>query len=76
MYGTSLKKRRLFVCGRSGGEPQIHEFDLVSEDRKIVGEIKSGKCSTTNCSLALVDCFYLSRLKARVRLMIFTDKEL
>jgi hypothetical protein len=76
MYGTRFRRGKLIVGDRSRGEPQIHEFDLISENRIIIGEIKSGRCSTTNFSLALVDCFYLSRVKAKVKLMVFTDKEL
>jgi len=76
MYGTRFRKGKLIVGERSKGEPQIHEFDLISENRFIIGEIKSGRCSTTNFSLALADCFYLSRVKAKVKLMVFTDKEL
>jgi len=48
----------------------------MSENKTVIGEVKSGKCTTTNYSLALVDCFYLSKVKARVKLMVFTDKEL
>jgi hypothetical protein len=76
MYGTRFRKGKLIVGDRSRGEPQIHEFDLISENRIIIGEIKSGRCSITNFNLALVDCFYLSRVKAKVKLMVFTDKEL
>jgi len=64
------------MAERSSGEPSIHEFDLISENRNIVGEIKSGICSRTNYNLALVDCFYLSKIDAKVKLMIFTDRDL
>lgn len=76
MYGTRFRRGKLIIGDRSRGEPQIHEFDLISENRTIIGEVKSGRCSTTNYSLALVDCFYLSKVKARMKLMVFTDKEL
>lgn len=76
MYGTQFRKRKLIIGNRSKGEPQIHEFDLVSENGNIVGEVKSGMRSRTNYNLALVDCFYLSKIKANVKLMVFTDKEL
>jgi hypothetical protein len=42
----------------------------------IIGEIKSGKCTKTNCNLAVVDCVYLNKIKAQTKLMVFTDKEL
>jgi hypothetical protein len=76
MYGTRFRRGKLIIGNRSRGEPQIHEFDLISENRSVIGEVKSGRCSTTNYSLALVDCFYLSKVKARVKLMVFTDREL
>jgi hypothetical protein len=76
MYGMSLRRGKLIVGRDSGRIPQIHEFDLVSENTDVVGEIKSGRCSRTNYNLALVDCVYLSKLKARRKLMVFTDKRL
>jgi len=75
-FGTKLRKRKLVVGYGSTKIPKIHEFDLVSEDMDIIGEIKSGKCSRTNYSLALVDCVYLSKVEARIKLMVFTDKRL
>lgn len=76
MYGTRFRRAKLIIGDRSRGEPQIHEFDLISENGSIIGEVKSGRCSTTNYNLALVDCFYLSKVKAKVKLMVFTDKGL
>jgi|YelNatPaOPRAMG01_1025707.scaffolds.fasta_scaffold273762_1 ABC-type microcin C transport system duplicated ATPase subunit YejF len=76
MFGTKLRKRRLIIGYDSQKRPQIHEFDLVSDDMEIVGELKSGKRSITNYNLALVDCVYLSKIKARTKLMIFTNKSL
>ena len=76
MYGTRFRRGKLIIGDRSEGEPQIHEFDLISENKTIIGEVKSGKCTTTNYNLALVDCFYLSKVEARVKLMVFSDKEL
>lgn len=76
MYGTRFRKVKLIIGYKCKGEPQIHEFDLTSENRTIIGEVKSGKCTTTNCSLALTDCFYLSKVKSKVKLMVFTNKRL
>lgn len=76
MYGMNFKRAKLVVGHDSGKRPQIHEFDLVSENVNIVGEIKSGRCSRTNPNLGLVDCVYLSKIKARTKLMIFTNKRL
>lgn len=76
MFGTKFRKSKLIIGYDSKKRPQIHEFDLVSENMDIMGEVKSGKCSRTNYNLALVDCLYLSKIKARIKLMVFTDKEL
>lgn len=76
MFGTKFRKNKLITGYDSKKRPQLHEFDLISENIDIVGEIKSGKCTRTNYNLALVDCLYLSKVKAKTKLMIFTDKEL
>lgn len=76
MFGTTFKKRRLVIGYDSKKRPKIHEFDFVSEDMEIIGELKSGKCSRANYNLALVDCVYLSKVKANTKLMVFTDKDL
>jgi len=75
MFGASLKKRKLIIGYDSNNMPQIHEFDFVSEDMSIVGEIKSGKKSRGNYIGALSDCFFLTRVKASKKLLILTDKE-
>jgi ABC-type microcin C transport system duplicated ATPase subunit YejF len=76
MFGTKFRKSKLITGYDSKKRPQLHEFDLISENMDIIGEIKSGKCTRTNYNLALVDCFYLSKIKATTKLMVFTDKEL
>jgi len=76
MFGTEFRKSKLITGHDSKKRPQLHEFDLISENMDIIGEIKSGKCTRTNYNLALVDCLYLSKIKARTKLMVFTDKEL
>ena len=45
MLGVSLKKHKLIIGYDSKNKPQIHEFDLVSDDMSIIGEIKSGRKS-------------------------------
>jgi len=76
IFGTRFKKVKLIIGNDSKKISQIHEFDLVSKSMGIIGEIKSGKCSRANYKLALVDCMYLSKVEARTKLMIFTDKKL
>jgi hypothetical protein len=75
IYGINFKRAKL-VVGYAGKRPQIHEFDLVSENVSMVGEVKSGRCSRANYNLALVDCVYLNKIKARTKLMVFTDRKL
>ena len=50
MFGTKLRKGKLLVGHDSKKRPKIHEFDLISDDMNIIGEIKSGKCSRRNFS--------------------------
>jgi len=76
IFGTRFRKRKLIIGFDSRKRPKIHEFDFVSEDMEIVGELKSGKCSRTNYERAFVDCVYLSKIKASTKLMIFTNKSL
>ena len=76
MFGTIFRKQKLLVGYDSKNRPKVHEFDLVSDDMRIIGEIKSGRCISENYRSALVDCFYLSKVKAQTKLMVFTDKKL
>ena len=41
----------------------------------IGGEIKSGRKSRANYVGALSDCFFLTRIKAKKRLLVLTNKE-
>lgn len=40
-FNTTFTKRKLVLGRKSNGEENKHEFDLVSDDDKIVVEIKS-----------------------------------
>jgi len=75
MFGTSLRKRKLVVGYDSKRKPQIHEFDLVSDGMDIIGEIKSGKNSRGNYVRTLADCVFLSKVKAKKKVLVLTDKE-
>lgn len=76
MFGTTFRRGKLITACDSAKRPKIHEFDLVSEKMDIIGEVKSGKCSRNNYNLAIVDCVYLSKIEACMKLMVFTDKDL
>ena len=75
MFGVHLRKRKLVVGYDSKNRPQIHEFDVVSDDMNIVGEIKSGRKSRGNFVGALSDCFLLTKVKAKKKLLVLSDKE-
>jgi hypothetical protein len=75
MLGLSLKKCKLVVGYDSKGKPQIHEFDLVSDDAGIVGEIKSEEKSRSNYERTLNDCLFLAKVKAKKKLLVLTNKE-
>ena len=72
IFGIVLTKRKLVVGYDSKKFPKIHEFDFVSEDGSIVGEIKStGK----DYKAVLVDCLYLSKIEAKKKLIILTNPQ-
>ena len=75
MLGVYLTKRKLVIGYDSKNKPQIHEFDLVSDDMSIIGEIKSGRKSRGNFLGALSDCLFLAKIEASKKLLILTDKE-
>jgi len=74
MFGIPLPKRKLILGYDSEGFPKLHQFDLVSKGLDIVGEIKSGRNITTTFRVALNDCLYLSKVKARRKILVLTDK--
>lgn len=80
-YGVTFNKRRLTLEKRKrDGSPKKHEFDIVSPDRQIVGEIKSYKYTpkaqaNTRLPRVMMDCLYLSLVSAKTKLMVLTDKE-
>lgn len=76
MIGLSLPKRRLIVGYDGKGFPKTHEFDLVSDDSKVVGEIKSSRSiSEASYKAALVDCLYLAKIQANKKMLVLTDEK-
>ena len=71
MFGLSLPKRKLVVGYDSKNFPKIHEFDLVSDDGQIVGEITSTKRAHDR---TLRNCIFLSKIKAKKKILVLTDK--
>lgn len=79
-FRTDFEKRKLDVGYRSNGNTITHEFDLVSEDGKVVGEVKSDKYTenhykNTRLPRAFTACRYLEKVNAWKKLMIFTNRE-
>jgi len=84
---TPLHKRKLTIGKKSNGEEIKKEFDLVSDDEKIIVEVKSFKLGnektkkrgyTTTRKWRLIGaCFYLGKVKkAKKRILALTDREL
>lgn len=74
MFGALLPKRKLIIGYDSEGFPKLHQFDLVSKDLRILGEIKSGRNIAMTFKGALNDCFYLSKVEAKRKVLVLTDK--
>jgi len=80
-FYTKRKDRTLIIGYRSNGEEIKHEFDLVAEDKSIIGEVKSDKYtkkahSNTRLPRMLGACRYLELVKAKKKLFILTNKEM
>ena len=86
-YHALLPKKRLAVGTKSNGERRYHEFDGVSPDQNVVFEVKSNQVTATKAKPAgryfsaikwalLGDVYLLSRVPARTRLLVLTDKTL
>ena len=55
--------------------PNEYEFDLVSNDNSIVGEVKSGRdLSDYRFAECCLDCLYLMSVKAERRIFVLTDQ--
>ena len=80
-FYTKRRDRTLIVGHRSNGEEIKHEFDLVSEDKSIIGEVKSDKYtkkhhSNTRLFRMLGACKYLELVKAKKKLLVLTNKKM
>jgi hypothetical protein len=86
-FNKTFTKRKLVLGKKSNGDKIEKEFDLVSDDNKIVVEVKSYKFGnkttkksgyTTTRKWRLIGaCFYLSKVKnATSRILVLTNKDL
>jgi len=75
IFPSDVKRRTLLI----GNMP--YRFDIVSEDKTIVGEIKSVSITnekayrTTRAKRVLTDCYFLDKVEAREKILVLTDKE-
>ncbi|MCP8318301.1 MAG: hypothetical protein L6N95_00545 [Candidatus Methylarchaceae archaeon HK01B] len=75
IFPSDVKSRTLMI----GKMP--HRFDIVSEDKKIVGEIKSVGITTekafrtTRAKRVLTDCYFLDKVEAKEKILILTDED-
>ncbi|MDA8100193.1 MAG: hypothetical protein M0042_11240 [Nitrospiraceae bacterium] len=84
--GKKLVKKKLVIGCDSAGNRKEKEFDIVSEDGEIVGEIKDYKFSNSTTGTAgysnvrkyrlIAECFFLERVSARRKILALTNREL
>jgi hypothetical protein len=79
-FYTRRIDRTLIIGHRSNGEAIKHEFDLVSENQSIIGEVKSDKYTkkahhNTRFPRILAACKYLEMFPAEKKLLIFTNEK-
>ena len=77
---TGRNDRTLIVGHRSNGEAIKHEFDIVSEDKSIIGEVKSYKYTkkahaNTRFPRVLEACRYLEMIPAARKMLVLTNEE-
>ena len=75
-FDTQLFKDYIEIGIKSNGQPKTHQFDITSPDRKIVGEVKSGKqYDNVRFAECMLDCFYLAKVKnAEHRIFVLTNR--
>ena len=77
-FNTTLSERKLIIGTKKDGNPSFHRFDMVSDNGKITGEIKShglGKNNSTNTAKCFEACHYLGLIEAKKKLLVLTDKK-
>ena len=78
--GIPLPEGRAPVGRRADGNQRQHVFDLVAENRSLIGEIRtytlseSGGRPAGKFAHCYADCLFLFRSKARRKVLILTDR--
>lgn len=80
-FAVGRSNRTIVVAYRSNGQPVNHEFDLVSENGQILGEIKSDKYTqrahaNTRLPRMLLACRYSELASARRKLFVLTNRQM
>ena len=85
-FNKVLKEMALPLGRKPNGETKMHKFDLVSSDRKLVGEVKASKFSnkttgksgysSTRRARLLEACFYLANVKSAKKYLVLTNEDL
>jgi hypothetical protein len=85
--GIQLAKRDLVVGTTAGGAEKRHEFDGVSPDGQVVIEVKTnelkvvpgkprGRYGSAIKHALVLDLYMLSRINAKTKLLVLTDRPL
>ena len=82
-YGHTFQSQTIPLSGVGGADPGQHEFDAVSEDGSIIAAIKGHSFKTAGGNLPSAkfaslyqELYFLSLVKAKKRLLIFTNQEM
>ena len=82
-YGQTFQSQTMPLSGIGGPDPGKHEFDAVSEDGSIIAAIKGhsfktagGNLPSAKFSSLYQELYFLSLVKAKKRLLIFTNQEM
>lgn len=86
-FGVELQKRKLVIGKRADESDRFHEFDGVSRDGQLVIEIKTnelrvseakprGRYDSAIKQALILDLYMLSRLSAKKKLLVLTDRQL
>lgn len=86
-FDQKLSKKKLCLKPNTPSDVLCeHEFDFVSDDKAIIGEIKSSKLGNITTKKAgytstrkwrlIGDIFYLERVEAESKFLVLTDEEL
>jgi len=81
-YHQRFFEKKIEIGKKKSGEPARYKFDAVSENEEIVAGIKShggrtatGKFPRAKLGMAYTEIYFLSRTKAKKKLLILTSKE-